>query len=187
MESSSDTEWVGKIIGSKFKIISPISHGAFGKVFLAINLKTGLEVAVKVEPLSADHPQLSFEAKLLRLLSGGSGVPELHWFGLEANHDILAMERLGPSIKELSQGKPLSLKTVLMLGDQMLQRIEYIHCRHFLHRDVKPANFVLGIGPCSHIVYLIDFGLAKRFRDSKTGSLRPIAKGRGLLCSVFAS
>ena len=62
----------------------------------------------------------------------------------------------------------------------MIQRIEYIHSRLYLHRDIKPDNFLMGIGRRQHYVYVIDFGLTKRYRDSRTGQHIPYKDGKSL-------
>ena len=60
------------------------------------------------------------------------------------------------------------LQTVLMLADQMIGRIEFLHNKNFIHRDIKPDNFLMGIGRHCNKLFLIDYGLAKKFRDNRT-------------------
>ena len=80
------------------------------------------------------------------------------------------MDLLGPSLEDLFNfcSRRFTMKTVLMLADQMISRIEFVHNKNFIHRDIKPDNFLMGIGRHCNKVFLIDFGLAKKYRDNRT-------------------
>ena len=147
-------------------IVSPLSYFC-----TAQNKETGEDVAVKFEPAKTKFPQLYYEAKLYKIYDGAIGVPNMYFFGQIADYNVLVMDLLGPSLEDLYEycRRKFSLKTVLMLAIQMLQRIEFIHQCGFLHRDIKPDNFLIGVGQQQHIIYVIDFGLAKRYKDPRTG------------------
>lgn len=139
-------------------------------------------VAVKVESIRSPHPQLEYESKVYRYLSGIPGIPSIHYFGQAGEYMTLVMDMLGYSLEDLFNvcRRRFSLKTVLMIADQMIQRIEYLHYKHFLHRDIKPDNFVIGFGEHSKNIYLIDFGLAKRYRDPRNLHHIPIRFNKSL-------
>lgn len=101
---------------------------------------------------------------------------------MEGDYNAMVMDLLGPSLEDLSAycKRKLSLKSVCMIGDQMIQRIEFMHNNHFLHRDMKPDNFLVGVNKKQHFIYMIDFGLAKRFRDPKTGEHIPYRDNKSL-------
>lgn len=84
----------------------------------------------------------------LNLFQYSDGIPAVKWFGSEGDYNVLVIDLLGPSLEDLFNycGKKFSLKSVLMLADQMLHRLEYMHSRSYIHRDVKPDNFLIGTG-----------------------------------------
>ena len=81
-------------------------------------------------------PQLEYESKLYRYLAGGTGIPKVRWYGTEGGYNLMVMDLLGKSLEDLfnSCSRRFSVKTVLMLGEQMLRRLEYLHSKHFVHR-----------------------------------------------------
>ncbi|KAH9764327.1 Casein kinase 1-like protein 10 [Citrus sinensis] len=170
------------VIGGKFKLGRKIGSGSFGELYLGVNVQTGEEVAVKLESVKTKHPQLHYESKLYMLLQGGTGVPHLKWFGVEGEYNVMVIDLLGPSLEDLFNycNRKFSLKTVLMLADQLINRVEYMHSRGFLHRDIKPDNFLMGLGRKSNQVYIIDYGLAKKYRDLQTHKHIPYRENKNL-------
>lgn len=170
------------IFGSKYKTLKKIGSGSFGEIFQGINIETNEPVAIKLEKLSTRHPQLIYESKLIKLLQGAPGIPAVHWFGSEGAFNTMVLDLLGPSLEDLftKSNRRFSLKTSLMLLDQMISRIEYVHSKCFLHRDIKPDNFLIGTMKRASLVYIIDFGLAKKYRDPKTNKHIPYRDGKSL-------
>ncbi|TKY72817.1 Casein kinase I isoform delta [Spatholobus suberectus] len=169
-------------VGNKFRLGRKIGSGSFGEIYLGTNIQTNEEVAIKLENVKTKHPQLLYESKLYRVLQGGTGIPDVRWFGVEGDYNVLVMDLLGPSLEDLFNFccRKLSLKTVLMLADQMINRVEFVHSKSFLHRDIKPDNFLMGLGRRANQVYCIDFGLAKKYRDSSTHQHIPYRENKNL-------
>jgi len=122
-------------------------------------------VAVKTEKSAAWNQFLLNEGNIYRQLDNGPGIPCVYWFGMHpTGYNMLIMELLGPSLQQVfkKQKCHFSLKTVLLLANQMLQTLEFIHSRGLLHRDISSNNFMLGRNDLSRL-YLIDFGHAKKY------------------------
>lgn len=167
-------------VGAKFCVGRKIGSGSFGDVYSGTNVETKDMVAIKLESIKAAHPQLLYECKLYKILAGGPGVPKVHWYGIEGDYNVMVMDLLGPSLQDLFIfcNHRFDPKTVLMLADQMVNRVEYVHSKNFIHRDIKPGNFCVGLGKMASQVCIVDFGLAKRFRDSKTQQHIPYRDGK---------
>ena len=181
-------------VGGKYRIGQKIGSGSFGDIYRGTNIQTGEPVAIKLEPVKTRHPQLLYEARLYKILNTGGcavGIPNVWWYGVEGDYNVMVIDLLGPSLEDLFNfcGRKYGLKSTLMLADQMISRIEFVHSKNFLHRDIKPDNFLMGTGKKGHHVYIIDFGLAKKYRDPKTHQHIPYKEGKNLTgtaryCSV---
>ncbi|KQK04563.1 hypothetical protein BRADI_2g14301v3 [Brachypodium distachyon] len=124
--------------GAGFRLGCIIGTGAFGEIHHGTNVKTTEEVAIKLEHVKARFPLLLFEAQIYRKLQGHTGLPKVRWFGIEGDYSVL------------------------------IKLVEHVHSKSYLHRDIKPENFLMGLAKTSHLVHLIDFGCAKKYRDTST-------------------
>ncbi|CAK9045135.1 Casein kinase I, partial [Durusdinium trenchii] len=160
-----------------------IGSGSFGDIYMGINITTGAPVAIKLESVKAQHPLLVFESKLYKLISNGVQIPAVHWYGVEGEYNVMVIDLLGPSLEDLFTycDRKFSMKTIASIGQQMIDAIErYVHSRGFLHRDIKPENFLMGVQKKAGDVYIIDFGLAKRYRNPRTNQHIPFRNDRKL-------
>ncbi|GMP99354.1 hypothetical protein CsSME_00046853 [Camellia sinensis var. sinensis] len=109
-------------IGGKFKLGRKIGSGSFGELYLGVNVQTGEEVAIKLESVKTKHPQLHYESKIYMILQGGR-IPNLKWFGLEAEYNVMVIDLLGPSMEDLFNycNRKFTLKTALMLAAQLTE------------------------------------------------------------------
>lgn len=181
------------MIGNLFKLVENLGSGGFGEIWKCINIETNEELAIKLETIESENPRLIHEATIYKYFMKHSIIPEgicnSHYFDSEGEFYFLILDLLGPNLNDLFDkcNKKFNLKTVLMLADQMITRIEYIHDMGFLHRDIKPNNFVIGNNKNSHIIYLIDFGLSKKY-VYKTGKHVPYLENQTFVGnSIFAS
>ena len=163
-----DENLINQIIFKKYKIITKISNGSFGNVYLSINILTQKLFALKLEDRkNLKKKTLEKEAYYLYNLKS-YGIPQIIAFGYSGRYNILIEELLGKSLYEMNLIKKFTLKDICMIGIQLIQILKYIHSKFIIHCDIKPQNVLLGKDNSS-IIYLCDFGIAQKYRSSKTG------------------
>ncbi|KAF2158772.1 hypothetical protein M409DRAFT_30730 [Zasmidium cellare ATCC 36951] len=167
-----------KRIGGRYSLISKLGEGGFGAVYLGRDSNTGSDVALKLEHKSVAPSILQEESRKYEAFQGLKGFPREYWYGWHDDYKVMAFELLGPSLEDLLVfcGGRFSLKTTLLLVDQLLTRLETLHSKNVVHRDVKPQNFLLGCGRNGSVVHVTDFGLADEYieghNDTATGTPR---------------
>ncbi|XP_023176210.1 casein kinase I isoform X3 [Drosophila hydei] len=178
------------MVGPNFRVGKKIGCGNFGELRLGKNLYNNEHVAIKMEPMKSKAPQLHLEYRFYKLLGSHAenapeGIPRIYHLGTcGGRYNAMVLELLGLSLEDLFNicSRKFSLKTVLMIAKQLLHRIEYVHSRHLIYRDVKPENFLIGRTSTKRekIIHIIDFGLAKEYIDLDTNRHIPYRDHKSL-------
>jgi casein kinase 1 len=158
------------VVALQYRVGRKLGEGSFGVIHEGVNMVNNKPVAIKFEYRKTDTPQLKDEYRTYKLMAGVTGIPSVYHFGQEGMYHVLVLELLGPSLEDLFDtcSRKFSLKTVCMLAKQMITRIQAVHERSLIYRDIKPDNFLIGRGSKTSRIYLIDFGMAKYYRDPRT-------------------
>jgi casein kinase 1 gamma len=171
-----------------YEVGKKIGSGTFGELRLGKNLKTGEQVAIKLEPMQQKAPQLHFEYRFYKTLKAEQeveGIPKFHFFGpYEQKYNALVMELLGKSLEDIFvwRKRQFSLKTIIYVSLQLLTRIEYVHECNLVYRDIKPENFLFGLTgtPKANVIHITDFGLTKEYVDPETNLHIPMKSGKNI-------
>lgn len=172
------------VVGVHYRVGKKIGEGSFGVIFEGTNLLNSQQVAIKFEPRKSDAPQLRDEYRTYKILVGCPGIPNVYYFGQEGLHNILVIDLLGPSLEDLFDhcNRRFSIKTVVMVAKQMLSRVQTIHEKNLIYRDIKPDNFLIGRpgSKAANVIHVVDFGMAKQYRDPKTKQHIPYRERKSL-------
>ena len=157
------------IIFKKYKPLKLLESGSCSNIYLGYDTTTQKYVAIKIELQNAPKPLLESESYILFILKG-YGIPEILSYGHTKNYKILIETLLGESLLTLYNERKnrFTLYDVCSIAIQALDRIEWVHSKNYIHRDIKPNNFLIG-NDDPNVLYLIDFGLAKKYKSDKTG------------------
>jgi len=166
------------IIANKYKLLKPIGEGAFGQIYEAENIRSREKTAIKSEPTDSEFKMLKHETKIYQHLDNQPGFPQVKWFGIQDDKFFMALTLLGPSLTALKKTPPtyqkdpnsnlFSLFHIKLLSRKMVERLEFIHSKGIIHRDIKPDNFLLK----EEELYLIDFGLSKKWKTEEGSHIK---------------
>ena len=180
-------EMIGATINGKYSIRKMLGEGSFGAVYEAEDLQTEKILALKFELGTATNPQLPNEYKCYSSLQHMDNIPKVYDLFEYKKNKVMVMDKMGPSLHSLFKrcdGR-FSLKTTLMIADQLLRIIQYVHDCGLLHRDIKPQNFVTGIGPLRTRVHLLDFGVSTSYLDPRTHEHMMFTTNNGLVGTAY--
>lgn len=154
------------ILGDNYKLIKKIGSGSFGEVYLTED-KIGNQYAAKIES-NAEKQRLKAEYNIYKKVLNNKtivGIPRVYNYIETTNYNILIMELLGKSLENIydDNGREMGNSTLFKLALDMLHVIERFHSKGFIHRDIKPNNFLFNKHKPYDTLYLMDFGLSKNY------------------------
>jgi casein kinase I homolog HRR25 len=126
---------------------------------------TGEEVIIKLELASTNQSTLKQEARVYIDMTGAVGFPFMLWFGTEGEYNVLVTSSLGPSLDWMlvfCKGK-FSLKTILLLSDQVISHFEDLHTKGYICRGIAPENLHIGLGKFGAQVSIANLSHAQRY------------------------
>lgn len=173
------------IVGERYEMENSmlLGKGSFGEIYLAKDPQLRTFCVLKLENQKTKHPQLKNEKNVLDLLGDCEGFPRAYDYGTYNEFNFLAMELLGPSLLDMFEfcKNKFTLQTVLLIAIQLIQRVQELHSKNYIHRDIKPENYLVGIEDKSNFVFMIDFGLAKKYKENKTMDHIPYRENRQMM------
>ena len=160
-----------ELVFKKYKPITKIGQGAFGSIYSVVRLSDKNVFAMKIEKKSIKQKFLQNEAYNLINLEG-FGFPKLVTFGQNKNYNILIETLLGKSLEDIFIEKNVECKLweVCLIGLQLIDRLEWIHSKDLVYRDIRTSNILIGMDD-PNVLYIIDLDCAKNIGHRKLESI----------------
>jgi len=154
-------------MNKKYEIIEKIGAGCFGVIYMGRNIRTGENVAIKIEPIKSEILLLKNESNIYQYLRDCKGIPKVKWFGKDENNYYMVIELLGRSLEQMKVLRgTFTLYSTILIGRHILGILQSIHEMGVVHRDIKPDNFLFGLNDKSKQLYMIDFGFCRKYSTS---------------------
>ena len=175
--------FIGETVFNEYKLLKKIGQGSFGSIYEAESLTSKKLYAIKLEDMKQNQNILEEESIILSYLNMPR-VPRIKSFGYKGTFIILVMELLGKSLDKIFNelpSKKMTLRCVCNIALQLLSILEIMHNNNVIHRDIKPGNIAIGINEKSKYIYLLDFGLSKKYIDDETNKHYKFEKNNKLI------
>jgi serine/threonine protein kinase len=179
------------MICNKYELLEKIGQGAFSQIYRGRNIRTGELIAIKIEPKTAIIKLLQNETRIYKYLNSSEAthIPTMKWFGVDSTNYYMVISLLGKSLESFKREQPtgrISLSTTLHIGIQMVRLLKFIHTSQLIHRDVKPDNFLFGLGAAEEHLHIIDFGFCKKYNSNSFPSKTSNVIGTPKFASIAA-
>ena len=168
LEKQQEDQMINQIIFKKYEVKKKLGKSSTIDIYEGVSLEDNKPVLIKIEPKTSEKLYLETEAYNLYTFKG-FGIPELIKLGKKNNNLILIESKKGRSLYDLfmENNRKFSLNEICLIGIQCIERLKFIHSKNYIHRNIKPENFVIGLED-PHVIYLHNFYLCEKYRSSKT-------------------